>query len=137
MSNNQRSSNDAGLRVLVVEDHVDSATAVARLLKMEGHRPQVARDCKSAMSLAESEGFDLVISDIGLPDCSGHELMRLLKALSPIKGIALSGHVTPVDEARVGMLASAPFGQADRLYPVARNDRPRGGKVGRRQVIPI
>lgn len=47
--------------------------------------------------MGQQQGFDLVISDIGLPDGSGYELMHALQALSSIKGIALSGYGMKAD----------------------------------------
>ncbi len=88
----------AALRVLIVEDHVDSASAISRLLRAIGHRPHIAPDVKTAVSLTASETFDLLISDIKLPDGSGLDLMRHLAKVSSIKGIALSGYVSAVDE---------------------------------------
>jgi CheY-like chemotaxis protein len=50
-----------------------------------------------ALSVGQTQEFDLVISDIGLPDGNGYELMHVLQALSPIKGIALSGYGMKAD----------------------------------------
>ena len=86
------------LRVLIVEDHADSATAIARLLRTVGHQASVANDFKSALALAGREGFDLLISDIALPDGSGLDLMRQLQRIKPIKGIAMSGFASSADE---------------------------------------
>lgn len=88
----------AGLSVLIVEDHHDSANAIARLLRTIGHRTQVAPDCRKALDLANAETFDLVISDISLPDGSGLELIGDLLRIRPIKGIALSGLTSGADE---------------------------------------
>lgn len=85
------------LRVLVVEDHLDSAKAMARLLLACGHDAQVAHDVKGALALAPT-GFDLLISDISLPDGSGLELMRQMQTIKPIKGIAVSGFTSASDQ---------------------------------------
>jgi CheY-like chemotaxis protein len=77
--------------VLLVEDHADSARVLARFLKMWGYQVDVAGSCAAALQTAENVHFDLLISDIGLPDGSGHDLMRALLNRRPIKGIALTG----------------------------------------------
>ena len=50
-----------------------------------------ARDVKSARDLSEKKEFDVLISDLGLPDGSGIDLMRTLRAERPVLGIALTG----------------------------------------------
>jgi PAS domain S-box-containing protein len=80
------------LRILLVEDHQDSARLLARLLRGMGHGVSVAGDIATALRVAKAEHFDLLISDIGLPDGTGLDLMRQLRSHKPIKGVALSGH---------------------------------------------
>jgi signal transduction histidine kinase/CheY-like chemotaxis protein len=82
------------LKLLLVEDHADTAEAMADLLRALGHEVTVARSVGSALSAAEvQEGrFDLVVSDLGLPDGSGLDLMRELSSRYRLKGIALSGY---------------------------------------------
>jgi PAS domain S-box-containing protein len=79
------------LRILIVDDHRDTLTAMADLLEIFGYAPRTADSVAAALEAAEGERFDLVISDIGLPDGSGLDLMRQLLALYPVRGIALSG----------------------------------------------
>jgi CheY-like chemotaxis protein len=88
------------LRVLVVEDHVDTACLMARLLEAAGYEVRVAHDVASALQLAATEPFDIVVSDIGLPDATGYDLMEQLKAKHRIKGVALSGYVMDDDVQR-------------------------------------
>jgi signal transduction histidine kinase len=88
------------LRILLVEDHEHTARALARLLRGSSHDVQVARDVASAKELADQHTFDLVISDLGLPDGSGHELMRHLRERYQLRGIALSGYGMESDLAR-------------------------------------
>jgi CheY-like chemotaxis protein len=58
-------------------------------------------DCaQSALQLLSSRRFDALISDIGLPDSSGYELVREAKQRQPLKGIALSGFGTDEDVRR-------------------------------------
>jgi CheY-like chemotaxis protein len=84
---------NGGLNILLVDDHLDTSRAMARLLERLGYRVRTADSVRAALDSAEKGGpVDLLISDIGLPDGSGLELMRqLLARHGPIKGIALSG----------------------------------------------
>jgi CheY-like chemotaxis protein len=83
--------------ILLVDDHADSAMFMAKLLKLEGHTVLIADCCASARALAEGEKFDLLISDIGLPDGTGYELMGELGRTYGLRGIALSGRALPED----------------------------------------
>src|SRR5205085_11017730 len=78
-------------RILLVEDHKDTAKLMARILEGEGHRVRTAGSAGEALRLAGSERFDLVISDLGLPDATGFELMREIRERHGLPGIALSG----------------------------------------------
>jgi PAS domain S-box-containing protein len=88
-----------GLRILLVEDHPDTAAVMADLLGGFGHQVTVAGGVAAALAavadLANGDcrpPLDLVISDLGLPDGNGHELMRELSVRYGLKGIALSGY---------------------------------------------
>jgi CheY-like chemotaxis protein len=76
--------------VLLVEDHADSAEAIELGLSSAGYRVVVADCVRSALAHA-GEQFDVVVSDLGLPDGSGLDVMRGLLSRRPICGIALSG----------------------------------------------
>ena len=80
------------LRLLLVEDHADTANTLVRLLRLDGMNVQWAGTVAAAVELASSEPFDVVVSDLGLPDGSGHELIRRLLRERPIIGIAMSGY---------------------------------------------
>lgn len=82
------------LAILLVEDHADTAAALSDLLEIMGHRPIVAGSVAQALAAAEREAgaIDLVISDLGLPDGGGHDLMRELVRRHGLTGIALSGY---------------------------------------------
>ena len=80
------------LRILLVEDHEHTARVVARLLEAMGHKVRTASDVASALAAGGSQDFDLVISDLGLPDGSGLDLMRKLSQERGLGGIALSGY---------------------------------------------
>jgi signal transduction histidine kinase len=79
------------LRLLVVEDHYDTAQALSRLLRKSGYQVKTAGDAKSALQLAGAEKFNLLISDLGLPDSTGYDLMRELQQKHGLRGIAMSG----------------------------------------------
>jgi signal transduction histidine kinase/ActR/RegA family two-component response regulator len=81
----------AGPRVLVVDDHIDTCTGMKMMLERRGYRVTVAHTADQAAEKARHAEFDLVISDIGLPDRSGYELMQELSATKGLRGIALSG----------------------------------------------
>jgi len=77
-------------RILLVEDHEDTRIVMARLLSSIGCQVTVAGSVREALAAADLGTFDLLISDIGLPDGSGLEVMRHLKSRID-RGIALSG----------------------------------------------
>jgi signal transduction histidine kinase/CheY-like chemotaxis protein len=88
------------LRILLVEDHADTAEALAELLRLGGHEVTVAATSAEARAAAEragTGGFDLVVSDLGLPDGSGQDLMRHLSSRYGLHGIALSGYGMDAD----------------------------------------
>jgi PAS domain S-box-containing protein len=85
-------SEDVGVRVLLVEDHQETGTVLARLLRKYGHHVKIADTMARALEFASSEPFDLIISDIGLPDGTGHDLMKQIKERFSIPGVALTGY---------------------------------------------
>jgi signal transduction histidine kinase len=89
-----------GERILLVEDHEDTALVLTELLDAEGYRIERARSVSEAVEKA-SPATQLVISDIGLPDGSGLEVMRRLRERRlKMPGIALSGYGTREDRKR-------------------------------------
>ncbi len=84
-------SPQSDLRILLVDDHLDTALAMRKLLERLGYRITIANTLADALVSYREYPVDLVISDIGLPDGSGLELIRLLKEQRPVTGIALSG----------------------------------------------
>ncbi len=79
------------LRILLVDDHEDTARAMGRLLQRLGHKITTAHTVNEALESMNRDGADLLISDIGLPDGSGLELMRQIREQYDVQGIALSG----------------------------------------------
>jgi len=90
----------AGLRILLVEDHADTAACLARILKALGHAVRTAHSVGAALRLAEEGPFDILISDIGLPDGTGYDLMREIKQRYGSRGLALSGYGMDEDLAK-------------------------------------
>jgi signal transduction histidine kinase/HAMP domain-containing protein/ActR/RegA family two-component response regulator len=79
------------MRILLVEDHEDTKRSLTNLLRRRGYHVQSAGDLQSALDLSAKEEFDVLISDLGLPDGSGIDLMRVLNSQRPVFGIALTG----------------------------------------------
>jgi signal transduction histidine kinase/ActR/RegA family two-component response regulator len=80
-----------GLKILLVDDHDDTCAALEKLLVRRGHLVAATHNVRSAMEASVRNKFDLLISDVALPDGSGIELMKQLRAISSIPGIAISG----------------------------------------------
>jgi CheY-like chemotaxis protein len=99
------------IRVIVVEDHAASAEGLKKFLCAVGYKVFIATDMSSALSLASAVEFDVLLSDLALPDGSGWELMKRLSAERRIRGIAFSGHNSPDDlqrSAEAGFLEHIP-----------------------------
>ena len=83
----------ARLRVLLVEDHPDTMKMLRRLLESSGYVVTTASSVTAAKALIESHTFDILVSDIGLPDGTGLELVRSVRAKNlAIPGIAITGY---------------------------------------------
>jgi len=80
-----------GRRILMVEDDAATLQVMARLLRGRGHTVLTASSLAAGLAVAAREEFDLVVSDLGLPDGNGLELMRRLREDRPVTGIAVSG----------------------------------------------
>ena len=79
------------LRILLVEDHEDTNRSLTKLLRRRGYEVEAAFSVRSALDLAAGARFDVLVSDIGLPDGSGIDLMQALDSDRPSLGIALTG----------------------------------------------
>jgi PAS domain S-box-containing protein len=85
----------SGMRILVVDDNVDSACTLSEILRVKGHATRVAHDGPDALNAAAEFHPDLAFLDIGLPVMDGYELaarLRALPGLSGIRLIALTGY---------------------------------------------
>jgi two-component system CheB/CheR fusion protein len=92
-----------GLRILLVEDDADTLEATRLLLTLEGAQVSATANAHDALAAAEGGVFDLVISDIGMPEMDGFELARRLRANTrsarwPV--VAVSGFGSASDVAR-------------------------------------
>jgi signal transduction histidine kinase/CheY-like chemotaxis protein len=93
-----------GLAILVVDDEPDARTVVAELLRLEGAEVAVCDSAASAYEklCAQGAGFDVVVTDIGMPVEDGYSLVRKLRALKSgtrVLAIALTGYATTSDAA--------------------------------------
>jgi signal transduction histidine kinase len=79
-------------RVLLVEDHLDTGKTLSRLLAGSGFDIRWAKSAGAALEAAGEEPFDLVVSDVGLPDATGYDLMRQLRERYGLVGIAMTGY---------------------------------------------
>lgn len=88
-------------RILLVEDHGPTRQALQMLLSRRGHEVTAAGSATEALAKAEGERFDLLVTDIGLPDRDGYSIMQELHARHQgLTGIALSGYGMEEDIAR-------------------------------------
>ena len=77
------------LRILVVEDNVDSADSLNLLLRLYGHEVQVARTGHTALEMALAFRPDLVLLDIGLPGMDGYQVAKHLREKPEFKDVML------------------------------------------------
>ena len=99
------------LRLIVVEDHANTAEGLKKFLNAVGYEVFVATDMASALTLASTVDFDLLLSDLALPDGNGWELLKQLNAERHIRAIAFSAHNLPEDlqrSAEAGFLEHIP-----------------------------
>jgi signal transduction histidine kinase/CheY-like chemotaxis protein len=111
-------------RVLLVDDHEDTCIGMKMMLERRGYDITVAHNAEQALAKTRSHDFDLLISDIGLPDRSGYDLMRELR-VKGLRGIALSGFgaehdVTKAREAGFSQHLTKPI-NFERLEEAIRN----------------
>ncbi len=82
---------EKALRILLVEDHGDTRRTLSSLLRHFGHTISIADCVQTALDAVKLEKFDAVLSDIGLPDGTGYDIIARAKKRQPLKGIALTG----------------------------------------------
>ncbi len=80
------------LRILLVEDHDDTRRVLARLLTHFGYVVTLSASVEEALGAFRSQPFDAILSDIGLPDGTGYQIMSEAKQSgNQIRGVALTG----------------------------------------------
>jgi two-component system CheB/CheR fusion protein len=91
-----------GTRILLVEDDQDALTMLGMLLRSVGAVVTTAASAQEALSHAAPDLFDLIVSDIAMPDVDGYTLMTRLReeGLNSVPAIALTGFARPDDRAR-------------------------------------
>jgi len=90
-------------RILVVDDNLDAALSLSRLIALLGHDVNVARDGNSALFIARSMRPDFVLLDIGLPGSDGFQVAEALRrepGLGALKIIAVTGRGEEEDRER-------------------------------------
>ncbi len=90
----------AGARILLVEDHEGTRHTLQRLLEKRNYRVMAAGSIAEARACAAQARFDIVVSDLGLPDGDGTVLMAELRSQHGLPGIALTGFGMDADIAR-------------------------------------
>jgi two-component system CheB/CheR fusion protein len=90
-------------RILVVDDHQDSVTMLALLLRSKGYNVATARTGIAALEIATSFCPEVIVLDIGLPEIDGYEVARRLRKIPAMANtfiIALSGYGSEQDRSR-------------------------------------
>jgi CheY-like chemotaxis protein len=77
--------------ILVVDDHDDTLRSMKMLLTRLGYEVLAAENMTDALRIAEEQHFDILLSDIGLPDGNGLELLKKIRAWRTVPALALSG----------------------------------------------
>ncbi|MDB6172420.1 MAG: hypothetical protein JWL59_1731 [Chthoniobacteraceae bacterium] len=90
----------SSLRIFLVENHTDTLKYMRMYLETLGHHVEVASSMTSALDQIPALEIDLLISDIGLPDGDGWELLQRLTAVRPIYAVAMSGFGMNSDRAK-------------------------------------
>jgi CheY-like chemotaxis protein/two-component sensor histidine kinase len=91
-------------RILIVDDESDSRALLARILHEQGASTTCVSDATEALDLLQRQSFELMLSDIGMPDLDGYALIRKVRALGSLMGripaIAVTAYARPEDRQR-------------------------------------
>jgi PAS domain S-box-containing protein len=90
-------TNGNSLRILAVDDHADTLNILRRLLEANGYRVATAGTVAGALDYLAANEVDVLVSDIGLPDASGLDLIRQVMGVRQIPAVAISGFGSAVD----------------------------------------
>jgi CheY-like chemotaxis protein len=93
------------IRVLIVDDEADGRALIARILEDQGALPICATTAQEALDIVSHDQFDVLLSDVGMPDMDGYELIRRVRSLdssrgSPLPAIAITAYARPGDRQR-------------------------------------
>jgi len=88
---NGKSVQSRKLKILLVEDHLDTALAMKRLLELRGHELHLAHSVAEAFTRIAQEEFELLLCDLGLPDGSGLDVIRHYRKGNRTPAIVVSG----------------------------------------------
>jgi len=84
--------------ILVVEDHFDTRTLLLQVLSGWGHEVQGASTAAEGLDAVSKSPFDVILCDIGLPDETGWEMMKKIRAVNKtIRGVALTAYSSELD----------------------------------------
>ena len=75
------------MNILVVDDEVFSAEVIQKQIEALGHGAEIAHTGQDALKMVKENGFDLILLDIYLPDCMGHELIPKFREMRAEIGI--------------------------------------------------
>ncbi|TAM50513.1 MAG: response regulator [Paraburkholderia sp.] len=92
-----RAAADERIAILLVEDHVDTADVMAHLMRSLGHDVAVAASVAEALAATRARTFDLIVSDVGLPDGTGLDFVSSVRRSSQVPAIALTGYGSDED----------------------------------------
>ncbi|MCC8391369.1 response regulator [Paraburkholderia sp. MMS20-SJTR3] len=88
------------LTALLIEDHEDTAEVMAQLIRSLGHEVTVVGRVDDALAATQLRRFDLVVSDVGLPDGTGLDFIKAFREHSDAPAVALTGFGTDEDVRR-------------------------------------
>lgn len=88
------------LTILLIEDHVDTADVMAQLIRGLGHEVTVVGRVDDALAATQQQHFDLIVSDLGLPDATGLDFIKAFRERSDAPAVALTGFGTDEDVRR-------------------------------------
>jgi CheY-like chemotaxis protein len=127
-----------GLRALIVDDESDAGELTKRVLQDQGANVRVAASGPEALEMLQLDSADVLISDIGMPDMDGYQLMRRLRAVEPkgsrIPALAVTAFARP-DDRKQAILAgyhahlAKPFDMAEFVIVIAGPGRANLGSV--------
>jgi CheY-like chemotaxis protein len=91
--------------ILIVDDEADGRMLIARILEGRGAQPTCASGAEEALACLQRNRFNILLSDIGMPDVDGYELIRQVRALeadrrAPIPAIAITAYARTEDRQR-------------------------------------